>query len=79
MPYLHGRGCRLWFNVAGMPFALNAGPYAVALKWALFIFGFIFVRTMELFLHRPPWTVIGVGIPISCAVMVYPGRLHLLL
>jgi hypothetical protein len=44
----------LWFNVAGIPFAPNAGPYAVALTWALFIFGFIFVRTMELFLHRPP-------------------------
>jgi hypothetical protein len=44
----------LWLNVAGYPFAPNAGPYAVALTWALCIFGFIFVRTMELFLHRPP-------------------------
>jgi hypothetical protein len=44
----------LWFNVAGIPIAPNAGPYAVALTWALFIFGFIFVRTIELFLHRPP-------------------------
>jgi len=44
----------LWFNVAGIPFAPNVGPYAVVLTWALFIFGFIFVRTIELFLHRPP-------------------------
>ena len=44
----------LWFNVAGFPFAPGAGPYAVVLTWALFIFGFIFVRTIELFLHRPP-------------------------
>jgi hypothetical protein len=44
----------LWFNVAGTPFASNAGPYAVVLTWALFVFGFIFVRTIELFLHRQP-------------------------
>lgn len=44
----------LWFNVAGVPFRPNVGPYAVVLTWALFIFGFIFVRTIELFLHRPP-------------------------
>jgi hypothetical protein len=44
----------LWFNVAGIPFAPSVGPYAVVLTWALFIFGFIFVRTIELFLHRPP-------------------------
>lgn len=42
----------LWFNVAGIPFSPNAGPYAVVLTWALFVFGFIFVRTMELFVHR---------------------------
>jgi hypothetical protein len=42
----------LWLNVAGLPFAPNAGPYAVVLTWALCVFGFIFVRTMELFLHR---------------------------
>lgn len=42
----------LWINVAGVSFPPNAGPYAVALTWALFVFGFIFVRTMELFLHR---------------------------
>jgi len=44
----------LWSNVAGVPFAPSAGPYAVVLTWALFIFGFIFLRTIELFLHRPP-------------------------
>ena len=42
----------LWFNVAGIPFSPNAGPYAIVLTWALCIFGFIFVRTMELFLHH---------------------------
>ena len=44
----------LWLNVAGVPVAPGVGPYAVALTWALCIFGFIFVRTIELFLHRPP-------------------------
>jgi hypothetical protein len=42
----------LWLNVAGVPFAPNAGPYAVALTWALCVFGFIFVRTIDVFLHR---------------------------
>jgi hypothetical protein len=44
----------LWLNFAGLPFHPNVGPYAVALTWALFVFGFIFVRTIELFLHRTP-------------------------
>ena len=44
----------LWLNVAGIPFPPNVGPYAVILTWALCVFGFIFVRTIELFLHRPP-------------------------
>lgn len=43
----------LCLNV-GLLRAPNAGPYAAALTWALCIFGFIFVRTMELFLHRTP-------------------------
>src|SRR4051812_14091905 len=34
----------LWLNVAGVPLTANAGPYAVALSWALCVFGFIFVR-----------------------------------
>ena len=38
----------LWSNVAGIPFAPNVGPYAIVLTWALCIF----VRTIELFLHR---------------------------
>ena len=42
----------LWLNVAGIPFLPNAGPYVVALTWALCVFGFIFIRTMDLFLHR---------------------------
>ena len=44
----------LWLNVAGIPFRPNVGPYAVILTWALCVFGFIFVRTIELFLHRAP-------------------------
>lgn len=44
----------LWLNVAGYPFLPSVGPYAVVLTWALCIFGFIFVRTIELFLHRTP-------------------------
>jgi len=43
----------LWLNVVGIPFATSAGPYAVVLTWALCIFGFIFVRTIELFLQFP--------------------------
>ena len=46
----------LWLNVAGIPFSPSAGPYAIVLTWALCVFGFIFVRTIELFLHRPPRT-----------------------
>jgi len=42
----------LWCNVAGIPFAPNAGPYAFVLTWALCVFGFTFVRTIELFLQR---------------------------
>jgi hypothetical protein len=44
----------LWLNVVGIPFPPSVGPYAVVLTWALCIFGFIFVRTIELFLHRLP-------------------------
>lgn len=44
----------LWLNVAGVPFSSSGGPYAVVLTWGLFMFGFIFVRTIELFLHRTP-------------------------
>jgi hypothetical protein len=46
----------LWLNVAGLPFSPSVGPYAVALTWALCAFGFIFVRTIELFVHRTPET-----------------------
>jgi len=44
----------LWLNVAGIPFPPSVGPYAVVLTWALCVFGFIFVRTIEIFLHRSP-------------------------
>jgi len=42
----------LWVNVAGIPFSPNVAPYAIALTWALCVFGFTFVRTIELILHR---------------------------
>lgn len=41
----------LWLNMAGSPFPSTAGPYAVVLTLALCVFGFIFVRTIDLFLH----------------------------
>jgi hypothetical protein len=44
----------LWLNVAGIPFRSSVGPYAVALTWALCVYGFIFVRTIEIFLHHDP-------------------------
>jgi hypothetical protein len=44
----------LWLNAAGLPVPPNVGPYAVALTWALCVFGFIFVRTIDIFLSRPP-------------------------
>jgi hypothetical protein len=44
----------LWLNVAGIPSPSSVGPYAAVLTWALCVFGFIFVRTIELFLHRAP-------------------------
>ena len=44
----------LWLNVAGILFSPSVGPYAVVLTWALCIFGFIFVRTIELFLQAAP-------------------------
>jgi hypothetical protein len=43
----------LWLNAAGFLFRPNVGPYAVTLTWALCVFGFIFVRTIDIFLHRP--------------------------
>lgn len=46
----------LLLNAAGIPTTPSVGPYAVVLTWALCIFGFIFVRTIELFLHQPPQT-----------------------
>lgn len=42
----------LWLNAAGTPFPPSVGPYAVALTWALCVFGFIFVRTIDIFLSR---------------------------
>jgi hypothetical protein len=42
----------LWLNVPGLPLRPGVGPYAVALTWALCVFGFVFIRTMELFLQR---------------------------
>jgi hypothetical protein len=44
----------LWFNVAGILFRPAVGPYALTLAWALGVFGFTFIRTIEIFLHREP-------------------------
>jgi len=46
----------LWLNVAGVPFRPGIGPYAAALTWTLVVSGFIFVRSIEIFLRRddPP-------------------------
>ena len=46
----------LVLNAVGAPFPPAVGPYAAVLTWALCVFGFIFIRTIELFLHRasPP-------------------------
>ncbi len=44
----------LWLNVAGFLFPPGVGPYALALTWALGVFGFTFIRTIEIFLHREP-------------------------
>jgi hypothetical protein len=44
----------LWLNVAGIVFRPGVGPYALALTWALGVFGFTFIRTIEIFLHREP-------------------------
>jgi hypothetical protein len=42
----------LWLNAVGTPLGPSVGPYAVALTWAICVFGFIFVRTIDIFLHR---------------------------
>ena len=42
----------LWLNVAGIFFRPSVGPYALTLTWALAVFGFTFIRTIEIFLHR---------------------------
>jgi hypothetical protein len=44
----------LWMNVAGILFRPGIGPYALVLTWALGVFGFTFVRTIQIFLHREP-------------------------
>jgi hypothetical protein len=46
----------LWLNVVQILFRPNVGPYAVALTWALCVFGFTFIQTIEIFLHREPPT-----------------------
>ena len=44
----------LWLNVVRIVFRPGVGPYAVALTWALCVFGFTFIQTIEIFLHREP-------------------------
>lgn len=42
----------LLLNALGIPFPPSAGPYAATLMWALCVFGFIFVRTIGIFLSK---------------------------
>jgi hypothetical protein len=42
----------LWLNAAGAPFPPSVGAYAITLTWALCVFGFIFIRTIDIFLSR---------------------------
>lgn len=44
----------LWLNVIGIPLVSRGGPYAIALTWSLCVFGFIFLRTLEMFLQSEP-------------------------
>ena len=43
----------LLLNGLGIPLTPSIGPYAAVLTWALSVFGFIFIRTIEIFLHKP--------------------------
>jgi len=41
----------LWLNVFGIPYGPGVAAYAIALTWGLFVSGYIFLRTLELFLR----------------------------
>jgi xanthine/uracil permease len=41
----------LWLNAAGIPNGPVMAPYAVSLTWSLFVSGYIFLHTLDLFLR----------------------------
>lgn len=41
----------LWLNVVGMPYTPGSAPYVVSLTWSLFVSGYIFLHTLDLFLR----------------------------
>ena len=41
----------LWLNVIGIPYGPSVAPYAVSLTWSLFVSGYIFLRTLDVFLR----------------------------
>lgn len=41
----------LWLNVIGFPYGPGIAPYAVSLTWSLFVSGYIFLRTLDVFLR----------------------------
>ena len=41
----------LWLNVAGIPYEPGIAPYAASLTWSLFVSGYIFLHTLDLFLR----------------------------
>jgi hypothetical protein len=41
----------LWLNSLGIPSAPSVAAYAIALTWSLFVCGYVFLRTLDLFLH----------------------------
>jgi hypothetical protein len=43
----------LWLNAFGIPYGPGVAPYAIALTWGLIVCGYIFLRTLELFLRAP--------------------------
>jgi hypothetical protein len=44
----------LWSNAFGFPYQSNEVLYALALTWNLFLYGLVFLDTLQLFLGPPP-------------------------
>lgn len=41
----------LWLNAFGVPHGPSFAPYAISLTWSFFVSGYIFLRTLDLFLR----------------------------